>query len=86
MRLFFCIDALAAGCAEVTQTASCADYVSCIQAIDDAAGTETDLDRFDVGGVCWGNPEGAALCDRACGNGLAWMRESYSNLPEECAE
>lgn len=86
MKPSVCFFLFFAACADVTQTDSCAAYVDCVQAMDDQLGTGTDLDRFEAGGVCWGNPEGAALCDRACGNGLEWMRDAYSDLPEECAE
>ena len=74
------------GCAEVEQSSSCATYVACIQAKDDVDGVETDLDRFEPDGACWGSPEGASLCDRACVNGLDWMQGAYADLPEECAE
>ena len=53
------------GCAEVEQSASCEEYVACIRAQDAVSGVETDLERFEADGDCWGNPEGAALCDRA---------------------
>ena len=86
MKSFALLTLFVSGCAEVQQTDSCAAYVECIQAVDAQSDSTTDLDRFEVGGVCWGNPEGAALCDRACSNGLEWMRDAYSDLPEECAE
>lgn len=72
------------GCAEVEQSASCEEYVACIRAQDAVSGVETDLNRFEDDGDCWGNPEGAALCDRACTNGLEWMRDEVADLPEEC--
>ena len=74
-----------AGCGEVEQTAACADYVRCLEARDAVLGTETDADRFDVGGACWGGAEGAHLCDTACSNGLAWLRDVEPDLPAECA-
>ena len=75
-----------AGCAEVGPSDACVDYVACIRAQDDASGLVTDVARFEEGGACWGNPDGAGLCDRACDNGLEWMREEVADLPEECVE
>jgi hypothetical protein len=72
------------GCAEVTQTPSCADFVACVDARDAADGAETDTLRFEPTGDCWGSPDGQALCDRACSSGLEWLRESYDDLPEAC--
>ena len=72
------------GCAQVEQSASCNSYVACVRAQDAAKGVETDMVRFEPAGDCWGNPEGAALCDRACSNGLLWLQEQYADLPEEC--
>lgn len=68
----------------VAQTEACAEYVSCIEARDAALGVSTNLDRFLEGGDCWGGEEGAALCDRACVNGLDWMRSAIDDLPEVC--
>ena len=76
---------LLVGCAQVEQSASCAAYVSCVRAQDAAKGIETDLVRFEPGGDCWGNPDGAGLCDRACTNGMLWLQETFSDLPQECA-
>jgi hypothetical protein len=76
--------ALMWGCAEVEQSASCEEYVECIRSRDAVSGVETDLARFEEDGACWGNPEGAGLCDRACTNGLEWMRDEVADLPEEC--
>lgn len=73
------------GCAEVTQTPACASFVACVGARDAARGATTDVVRFEPAGECWGTPAGADLCDRACVNGLAWLRESEPDLPEACA-
>lgn len=73
------------GCAEVTQTPACSSFVACVGARDEASGATTDVVRFEPNGDCWGTPAGADLCDRACENGLAWLRETEPNLPAECA-
>lgn len=73
------------GCAEpLSPTPACVSYVSCLEARDATLGIQTDAVRFDVGGDCWGNDEIAALCDRACDNGLAWMRAQIDDLPGAC--
>ena len=71
---------------EVEQTPACAAYVSCLAARDAADGTTTDTVRFAPQGECWGTPAGQDLCDRACENGLIWLRERVDGLPAECAE
>ena len=71
---------------EVVQTPACDRFVACQSARDAASGTPTDVARFAADGDCWGTPAGQELCDRACVNGLAFLRESYPNLPTECAE
>lgn len=68
----------------VEQSASCAAYVSCVEARDLALGQSTNLDRFLPGGACWGGAEGGALCDRACTNGLDWLQANEDDLPEAC--
>jgi hypothetical protein len=73
------------GCAEVSQTPTCEEYVACLGARDEARGTTTDMLRFEAQGDCWGSPAGADLCDRACTNGLAWLQESETDLPEACS-
>lgn len=72
-------------CAEVTQTPACERYVACLDARDAARGTTTDMLRFEAAGDCWGTPAGADLCDRACANGLTWLLESETDLPEVCS-
>jgi hypothetical protein len=76
----------ALGCASgpVAQRESCEAYVACVQARDAEIGITTDATRFEPGGACWGNPEIADLCDRACANGLDWLRGAVASLPEEC--
>ena len=76
--------ALVWGCAEVEPSASCEEYVACIRSQDAVSGVETDLARFEEGGACWDSPQGAGLCDRACTNGLEWMRDEVLDLSEEC--
>lgn len=74
------------GCAEeVTQTPACERYVACLDARDEQRGTTTDMLRFEAEGDCWGSPAGADLCDRACSNGLSWLLESETDLPEVCS-
>lgn len=76
---------LTLACAEVTQTPACAQYVACVEAKDAAAGTTTDLVRFQPQGECWGSPAGADLCDRACVNGLEFERSRTTDAPDACA-
>ena len=85
--LIFLLTTLAlVGCdTSVEQTPACADWVRCIDARDAQLGVTTDDDRFEAGGLCWGNPEIGELCDKACESGMAWMETSnYTDLPEEC--
>lgn len=68
----------------VEQTATCSQWVSCIDARDAELGVTTDNDRFLAGGPCWGNPEIGDLCDKACIAGLDQMQATYTDLPQEC--
>jgi hypothetical protein len=68
----------------VEQAPACERYTACIRALDDAAGRETDLDRFDPGGGCWGSDVGGTLCERACERGLAFESRRNPVLPMEC--
>ena len=75
------------GCGEdnLEQSASCAQYVACVAAMDATSGTETNLLRFEPEGSCWGfSQAGFDLCDRACTDGLAFVQERYTAPPEEC--
>jgi hypothetical protein len=71
---------------EVEQTPACATFVACQSARDEASGTTTDTVRFTPAGECWGTPAGQDLCDRACTNGLAFLRDRYTDLPDACLE
>lgn len=85
IRLFLpLIASLATGCIPQDQTPACAAYVTCIQARDVRDGTATDLARFLPEGDCWAIDAGAELCDRACDEGLVFLRTHESNLPTEC--
>jgi len=75
---------LAACRAEVEQAPACARYTACIRALDEAAGRETDVDRFDPGGACWGSETGATACERACTRGLRWEAQRNATAPAEC--
>lgn len=75
--------ALAAACDGVEQADACERYVACVRALDVSLDRVTDLDRFDVGGACWGSEEGALLCERACDRGLEWQSRQ-SAAPAEC--
>ena len=83
------------GCdTRVDQSASCQQWVSCIEARDQQLGVTTNMVRFlplttdaddtVVNGKCWDNHELYDLCDKACVAGLAKMPELYDDLPEEC--
>lgn len=72
-----------AGCDGVEQARSCQRYVACIRALDASLGRETDLERFDAGGACWGSEEGALLCERACTRGIEWY-STQPGAPAEC--
>ena len=73
-----------AACGDIAPTHACEEYVACIDARDQRDGTSTNVDRFLPGGTCWSGAEGAEACDRACGNGLAWLVEVESDAPEAC--
>lgn len=75
--------ALGAACDGVEQAGACERYVACIRALDATLDRATDLDRFDVGGACWGSEEGALLCERACNRGLEWQARQAA-APGEC--
>lgn len=83
MSLMAVVAALLAGCDGVPQTQSCERYVACIRTLDASRGHETDLERFDAGGACWGSEEGALLCDRACTRGLEYQKQQ-PDAPAEC--
>lgn len=70
--------------AEVEQAPACARYTACIRALDEAAERETNLDRFDPGGACWGSEEGGTLCERSCVRGLEWEARRNAQPPQEC--
>lgn len=76
---------LIACAADVSQTPACASFVACSTARDAQLGLETDVARFDAAGDCWGSAAGQKLCDEACDNGLAFLRERYPDLPDACA-
>ena len=80
--LFFTVLASCGG--EVEQSAACAAWVRCIDARDAQLGVSTDNLRFEVGGTCWTSAEQGEHCTPACERGLAWMRQAYADLPEEC--
>lgn len=75
---------LAACRSEVEQRPACARYTACIRALDEAADRETDVDRFDPGGACWGSEDSATACERACTRGLAWEASRSAITPAEC--
>jgi hypothetical protein len=68
----------------VEQAPACARYTACIRALDERVERETNLDRFDPGGACWGSVEGGTLCARACTRGLAWEAMRNPDPPAEC--
>jgi hypothetical protein len=80
---------LAGGCwgAAVEQSAACATYVRCIEAIDRAASPPqvTDLDRYQIGGACWGNPTLGDGCTTSCRRALERLRPRQPAAPAECA-
>lgn len=73
-----------ASCEGPEQAPTCQQYTACIRALDQAAGFETNLDRFDPGGACWASEEQGKLCAQACSRGLIWERERWAVLPEVC--
>ncbi len=52
--------------------------------MDESEGVTTNAARFEPEGACWGGPEGAALCTRACSGGLDYIKAAYADLPEAC--
>ena len=84
MFALFLVPALLVGCAESNQTPTCAQYVACVRALDAQEDVTTNAKRFEPGGACWGSPEGAELCDRACKGGLAYQQSIAPDGPEVC--
>lgn len=82
--LFACVGFTWFGCATVTQSEECKAYVDCLAARDGQLKIQTDTLRFKPEGACWGGPEGADLCNRACKNGMVWLKSAYQNLPAAC--
>lgn len=66
------------------QAPVCEQYTACIRSLDELAGVETNLDRFDPGGACWNSEEGAKSCARACTRGLEWERARRVDAPDSC--
>lgn len=66
------------------QAAACEQYTACVRAQDQLDGVETNLDRFDPGGACWGSEEQSRVCERACTRGLAFERARRADAPPEC--
>lgn len=76
-----------AGCtASPPQAASCAQYVECVRTLDARDGVETDVERFEAHGDCWGSDEGALLCARACTRGIEQLRRSTGAQHQECGQ
>lgn len=73
-----------AACGGVEQAPACDRYTTCIRALDERMERETNLDRFDPGGACWGSEEGGTLCERACERGLLWEATRNPDPPAEC--
>lgn len=68
----------------VDQAAVCAQYVRCIEAIDQRAGQTTNLVRYEQAGACWNNSEIAELCTTSCERALARIAELEPSAPMEC--
>lgn len=64
------------GCSPQEQAPACAAFVTCVQAIDLARGSATNVKRFEPDGDCWGGAAGAKLCGDACERGLQVLRET----------
>jgi hypothetical protein len=75
----------AAACEAPQPTDACSRYTECVRALDEQRAQETNLDRFDPGGACWGHHEQARVCTAACEAGRALVFERWEDPPEECA-
>ena len=66
------------------QTASCRDYLSCLEAVD---GDEYDKVKGKYGedGSCWDNESDMHDCDDACESKLSALQEDHPNEPA-CAD
>jgi hypothetical protein len=89
MRVLSCLWLVAStgmACSEasVPQSAACARFVACIEAIDAAQSQTTNLDRYGEGGACWDNQTLGRNCTDSCGRTLERMRERVAALPAEC--
>ena len=84
LLILMCLSSTIIGCADPKQSSECAQYVSCVRAMDESEGVTTNAARFEPEGACWGGPEGAALCTRACSGGLDYIKAAYADLPEAC--
>jgi len=85
-RSWFTAVLLTSGCfgGAVDQTTECTQYVRCIEAVDTLAGQTSNLDRYEIGGACWGNSEIADLCTTSCTRALARIHELVPAPPTEC--
>jgi ABC-type glycerol-3-phosphate transport system substrate-binding protein len=76
-----------AACGPV-QSDSCAQYITCQEAIDEADGTSTadSLDSaYGATGTCWSSTaEAADACTTACDNALDAFETAYPDL-DDCA-
>lgn len=75
----------ALGCTPQEQAPSCSAFVACVQALDRARGSATNVARFEPDGDCWGGKAGAKLCGDACERGLRVLREGEASGLAECA-
>ncbi len=71
------------------QSAECAAYMSCLEALDAQVGgssASTVEALYGPTGSCWTEPVTAASCDAGCTAGLSAARDGASPVPSECEE
>ena len=74
-----------AGCGgRQPQAAACQHFVACVKELDAQRSMSTNVVRFEASGGCWGSPEGAELCTKACTRGLEVIRRA-APVPAGCA-
>lgn len=79
------MSALALAACGTPQPAECAEYMECVAAVDETAGTsqaERDEVSYGAAGSCWNSTaQTAESCTQACIDGVEALAQSY---PDEC--
>jgi hypothetical protein len=68
-----------AGCPQPVPT-TCAAYIECQAAYDEAAGLPpVDTSSYDEGSACWAEPDSAQFCEEECQVGLEALIQAASD-------